>query len=65
MKDNKDPEAIYRQAVDSARAREEKSELAVALNLLGRYYGHDLHDEERGLEHLEEAGQLFEQLGDD
>ena len=65
LNENEDQESLYMQAVESARTRAAKSELAVALNLLGRYYGHILHDEKRGLEHLEEARQLFEQMGDD
>ncbi|MEJ2485578.1 MAG: adenylate/guanylate cyclase domain-containing protein [Anaerolineales bacterium] len=64
-KPENESEAIYQQAVDSARSRGEKHELAVSLNLLGRYVGHILQDEERGLVFLNEARELFEQLGDD
>lgn len=58
-------EAIYQQAVDSARTGGETRELAIAVNLLGRYVGHILGDEERGLALLNEALGLFQELRDD
>jgi tetratricopeptide (TPR) repeat protein len=63
--DHVDLESMYQQAVDSARAREEKLELAIAVNQLGRYVGHILGDEERGLGYLNEALDLFQQLEND
>jgi predicted ATPase/class 3 adenylate cyclase len=60
----KDPETLYRQAVDSARSRGTKFELAVALNLLGRFVGHILHDQTRGEAYMEEALGIFKELGD-
>jgi predicted ATPase/class 3 adenylate cyclase len=60
-----DPEFIFQHAVDSARSRKATLELAIGLNLLGRYVGHIKQDHERGLPHLEEALDIFEQLGDD
>ena len=60
-----DLEKLYQEAVDSARERDAKRELAIAINCLGRYIGHVLLDVERGAAVLEESLALFEQLGDD
>ncbi len=58
-------ESLFRQAVESAQARQAEHELGVSLNLLGRYLGHILNDEEQGLAILEQAREIFERLGDD
>ncbi|MCB2178659.1 adenylate/guanylate cyclase domain-containing protein [bacterium] len=58
-------EPVYQAAVESAQVRGEIYQLAIANNLLGRYVGHILTEEQRGLEILNRSLALFQQLGDE
>jgi predicted ATPase/class 3 adenylate cyclase len=60
-----DLEAVFQSAVDSARQRDAKHELGLALNLLGKYIGHILVEQARGFEIMNESLEIFKHLGDD
>ena len=62
--EKEESESLYQAAVESARSRGQDHELAIALNLLGRYLGHIRQDAEHGLVFLNEAKTIFERLGD-